>query len=1081
MTIDPRLLGSLQWRCVGPHRGGRVVAVAGHPTEPSTFYFGACAGGVWKTTDGGTYWENVSDGFFETSAVGALAVAPSAPNVLYAGTGEACIRGNVSHGDGVYRSDDGGRTWTNVGLRDTRHIGRVRVHPRDADVVYVAALGHAWGPNRERGVFRSRDGGATWAHVLFKSERAGAIDLSIDQQNPRVLLAAVWEAQRTPWGMTSGGPDSSLWKSTDGGDTWTDITRNSGLPRGVLGRIGVAVSPADGRRVYALIEAEDGALFRSDDGGATWQRASEEPGLRGRPWYYMHVFADPTDVDTVWVADYSLWKSIDGGKTFVEVATPHGDNHDLWIDPSNSRRMIEGNDGGACVTFNGAQTWSSIYNQPTAQFYHVCADDQQPYRIYGSQQDNWAISLPSQSHRGAITATDWVQPGGGESGYIAVKPGDPAIVVGGSVGSGPGMGRLIHYDHRTGQERIISVWPEVYGMGTPPAEHRYRFQWTFPVFYSRWDARELWIAGNRVFRSVDEGQSWEVVSPDLTRNDPAKLGPSGGPITRDNTGAEVYCVIFALVESPHERDVLWAGTDDGLVHLSRDRGRTWQPVTPPDLPEWALVSVLEPSPHDAATCYVTATRYKLDDTRPYLYKTSDYGRTWTRIAGNLPEGEITRVVREDPSRRGLLYCGTETGVWVSLDDGGAWQRLRGNLPVAPIHDLIVKDTDLVVATHGRSFWILDDLSPLHQMADAVASADAHLFAPRPAVRWRAYRGHGMKSGPNREVAYRLAGSMGYAYRQIESPTGEKQERPLDAGENPPNGVTVHYWLKEAPAGDITLAFLDAGGRDIRSFTSRRRDAARQDATTDASVGAGGGEEPRQEQDASVGAPDDDPRLTKNAGANRFVWNLRAPDATRLPDNKGRGGTAEMLAGPRMPPGSYQARLTVGGRTLTQPFVIVKDPRVQATDEDLREQFTWAKKAHDLLNRVHAAVLTLRDVRAQAEAWASRVESQTVKEAARALARTLTAIEEELIQVRSDNPRMFPAKLNTRVATLMPLVEYSDSAPTQALRELIDSLALRAGMELAKLDQCLAGDVAAFNAICRDASVPAIVPKPRGNP
>ena len=1058
MTIDPRLLGSLQWRCVGPFRGGRVVAVAGHPTEPATFYFGGCAGGVWKTTDGGAYWENVSDGFFETSAVGALCVAPSEPSVVYAGTGGACIRGNVSHGDGVYRSSDGGLTWTNVGLRDTRHIARVRVHPRDADLVYVAALGHAWGPNRERGVFRSRNGGATWERVLFRSERAGAIDLSMDPRNPRVLYAAVWEAQRTPWGMTSGGPDSSLYKSADGGDTWTDITRNAGLPRGVLGRIGIAVSPADGRRVYAVIEAEDGALFRSDDGGTTWQRCSEEAGLRGRPWYYMHVFADPADADTVWVADYALWKSIDGGKSFGEVATPHGDNHDLWIDPSNSKRMIEGNDGGACVTQNGAQSWSTIYNQPTAQFYHVCADDQRPYRIYGSQQDNWAISVPSQSHRGAITATEWVQPGGGESGYIAVKPGDPAIVVGGSVGSGPGMGRLIHYDHRTGQERIISVWPEAYGMGVPPAEHRYRFQWTFPVFYSRWDPRELWIAGNRVFRSVDEGHSWEVVSPDLTRNDPAKLGPSGGPITNDNTGAEVYCTIFALAESPHERDVLWAGTDDGLVHISRDRGRTWQPVTPPDLPVWALVSVIEPSPHDAATCYVAATRYKLDDTRPYLFKTSDHGLTWTRISEGLPDREVTRVVREDPSRRGLLYCGTETGVWVSLDDGGSWQRLRSNLPVAPIHDLIVKDSDLVVATHGRAFWILDDLTPLHQMADAIASADAHLFAPRPVTRWRAYRGHGMKPGPGREVAYRLAGSVGYAYRQVESPTGEKQERLLDAGENPPSGAIVHYWLRDTPAGDVTLAFLDADGREIRSFTSRQRDAAR--------------------DGAAVGASDDEPRPTKDAGANRFVWNLRGPDATRLPDNKGRGGTVEMLAGPRMPPGSYQARLTVGGRTLTQPFLVVKDPRVQAADEDLREQFAWAKKAHDLLIRVHDAVRLLRDIRAQADAWAGRVEMPAIKEGATALARTLTSIEDELIQVRSENPRMFPSKLNSRIATVLPLIEYSDAAPTQPLRELTESLALRSGMELAKLDRCLAEDVAAFNALCREAGIAAIVPTPR---
>jgi photosystem II stability/assembly factor-like uncharacterized protein len=1076
VALESRLFDSLQWRLVGPHRGGRVVAVAGHPTEAMTFYFGGCAGGVWKTLDGGAYWENVSDGFFETSAVGALAIAPADPNVIYAGTGEACIRGNVSHGDGVYRSTDGGRTWVNRGLRDTRHIGRMRVHPADPDLVYVAALGHAWGPNRERGVFRSRDGGATWESILFKSEGAGAVDLSMDPHNPRVLYAAIWQAQRLPWGMSSGGPDSSLWRSTDGGDSWTDISRNPGLPRGVLGRMGVVVSPADGRRVYAVIEADDGALFRSEDGGDTWQRASEEPGLRGRPWYYMHVFADPRDVDTVWVADYSLWKSIDGARTFGEVATPHGDNHDLWIDPANPLRMIEGNDGGACVSFNGGQSWSSIYNQPTAQFYHVCADDQQPYRIYGSQQDNWAISLPSQSHRGVITTIDQVQPGGGESGYIAVKPGDPSIVVGGSIGTGPGMGRLIHYDHRSGQERVISVWPEQYGMGIAPAEHRYRFQWTFPVFYSRWDPRELWVAGNRIFRSVDEGHSWEIVSEDLTRNDPSKLGLSGGPITRDNTGAEVYCTIFALVESPHERDLLWAGTDDGLVQISRDRGRTWERITPPDLPEWSLVSVVEPSPHDAGTCYVAATAYKLDDTRPYLFKTADYGRTWKRITNGLPDTEFTRVIREDPQRRGLLYTGTETGVWVSLDDGGSWQRLRSNLPVAPIHDLVVKDTDLVVATHGRAFWILDDLTPLHQLAAGLPEGDVHLFAPRTTVRWRAYRGHGMKPGPGREIAYRMAGSVGYAYRQVESPTGEKKERPLDAGENPPAGVIVHYWLKEAPAGDLTLTFLGADGIEIRTFTSRR-DPTPAGGTT-ATPGATGGEEPGAEAAPPEPVGEDEPRPTKQAGANRFVWNLRGPDATKLPDNKGRGGTAEALVAPRVPPGTYQVRLTVGGRILTQSFDLLKDPRVHATDEDVREQYALASRSHALLTRVHDAVLRLRDARAQAEGWAGRAPTPRVKDAARAIARTLSAIEEELIQVRAEDPRMFPAKLNSRLATIVGLVDYSDAPPTEALRELYDTLAARIQAELSRLDRCLTDDVNAFNALCFDDGAPAIVPRPR---
>jgi hypothetical protein len=826
-----------------------------------------------------------------------------------------------------------------------------------------------------------------------------------------------------------------------------------------------------------VVEAEDGALFRSDDAGATWQRCSEQAGLRGRPWYYMHVFADPVDVDTVWVADYSLWKSSDGGMTFVEVATPHGDNHDLWIDPANPRRMIEGNDGGGCVSFNGGQSWSTIYNQPTAQFYHVCADDQRPYRIYGSQQDNWAISLPSQSHRGAITAIEWIQPGGGESGYIAVKPGDPNVVVAGAVGSGPGMGRLIHYDHRSGQERMISVWPEAYGMGVAPAEHRYRFQWTFPLFYSRWDPRELWTAGNRIFRSLDEGHTWEVVSPDLTRNDPTKLGLSGGPISRDNTGAEVYCTIFALAESQHERDVLWAGTDDGLLHLSRDRGRTWQPVTPPELPEWTLVSVLEPSLHDAATCYVAATRYKLDDPRPYLFKTTDHGRTWKRITEGIPDGEITRVIREDPNRAGLLYAGTETGVWVSFDGGGAWQPLRSTLPVAPIHDLIVKDTDLVVATHGRSFWILDDLTPLHQMADQLAGAEAHLFAPRPAVRWRAYRGHGPKPGPGHEIAYRLAGSLGYAYRQVTTPTGEKIEAPLDAGENPPNGVIVHYWLKEAPRGELTLTFLDAGGHELRAFTSRRSAMAAHDDAAGSTPEAASSEEVGVTPVPVEADGDEEPRPTKDAGANRFVWNLRGPAATKLPDNKGRGGTIEMLTAPRVPPGTYQVRLTVNGWTRTQAFEIVKDPRVQVPDADLREQFAWAKKAYDLLNRVHDAVLRLRDVRSQAEGWARRVQTAAVKDAATALAQTLTTIENELIQVRSDDPRMFPAKLNSRIATIVGLLDSADAPPSTPLRDLYDNLALRATMELSKLDHCLTTDVPAFNTLCRETEVAAIIAKP----
>ncbi|HEY8602080.1 MAG TPA: glycosyl hydrolase, partial [Thermomicrobiales bacterium] len=677
------IAGMLEWRCIGPHRGGRVVAVAGDPIDPMTFYFGAVAGGVWKTTDGGQIWENVSDGFFTTAAVGALDVAPSDPNVIYVGTGEPTIRGNVSHGDGVYKSTDAGRTWANIGLKETRHIAKVRVHPQNPDLVYVAAFGHAWGPNPERGLYRSRDGGKTWEQILQRGERAGAIDLTLDPRNPRILYVAFWEAQRYPHALVSGGPGTGIFKSTDGGDTWVELTNNPGLPKGIKGKIGLAASPAQSDRVWALVEAEDGALFRSDDGGAHWERLSENAELRRRAWYYTHLYADPLDPETCYVLGLQSWRSDDGGKNFVTFPTPHGDTHGLWLDPKNPRRMIEGNDGGACVSFNGGQTWSSILNQPTAQFYHVATDARVPYHVYGSQQDNTAICLPSLSSRGAITITEWEEPGGGESGYIAIRPDNTDRVFAGAIGSGSGHGRLIAYDRKTGQQRNITVWPEVFGMGEGAIAHKYRFQWTFPVAISRYDPNVLFIAGNHLFRSTDEGTSWEVISPDLTRNDESKLQPSGGPITRDNTGAETYCTIFAFAESPHQEGVFWAGTDDGLVHLSRDGGQSWHAITPPAdlLPEWALISIIEPSPHDPATCYLAATRYKHDDPRPYLLRTVDWGQTWTAITGAIPADDFTRTIRADPERPGLLFAGTETGIYASFDDGGTWERLRGNFPV----------------------------------------------------------------------------------------------------------------------------------------------------------------------------------------------------------------------------------------------------------------------------------------------------------------------------------------------------------------------------------------------------------------
>ncbi|HVB65223.1 MAG TPA: glycosyl hydrolase, partial [Nitrolancea sp.] len=673
--VAPEMLNALRWRLVGPFRGGRVVAVAGDPVNPQIFYFGSTGGGVWKTYDGGRVWENVSDGFFKRASVGGLAVAASDPNVIYAGMGETTIRGNVSHGDGVYKSTDAGKTWTHLGLEKTRNIAKVRVHPENPDIVYVAAFGHAHGSNPERGVYRSKDGGATWELVLYRSDTAGANDLVIDPTNPRIIYVSFWEAIRRPWEMISGGPGSGIFKSTDGGDSWTEISRNDGLPKGVLGKIGISASATKPGRVYAVVEAEDGAIFRSDDGGETWQRGSEDRNLRQRAWYYHHIYADPQDADTVWLLNVEAWKSTDAGRTFEVVAVPHGDNHDLWIDPKYPLRMIEGNDGGACVSYNGGNSWSDIYNQPTSEFYHVATDMQTPYRIYGAQQDNTTMTVPSRSPIGAISRVEEFAVGGGESGYIQVDPRDPNIIYAGSYG-----GYLTRYNHATGEHRLINVWPEN-TLGSGAEDARYRFQWTYPIQISPHNPDEIYVTSQFVHRSNNGGSSWEIISPDLTWHDPETLKSSGGPITKDNTGAEYYATIFAFAESKLTPGLFWAGSDDGMVHVSQDAGKTWQNVTPPDLPDWALMSIVEPSPHDAATAYLAATRYKYDDFSPYLYRTNDYGKSWVKIVDGIPSDQITRVVREDPNRRGLLYAGTEAGMYVSFNDGAQWQPLQLNLPV----------------------------------------------------------------------------------------------------------------------------------------------------------------------------------------------------------------------------------------------------------------------------------------------------------------------------------------------------------------------------------------------------------------
>src|SRR2546428_6371907 len=696
---DPLFKG-MKYRPIGPFRGGRSLTAAGIPGDPNIYYFGSTGGGVWKSTDGATTWASVFDKQ-GTSSIGSVAVSESDPNTIYVGTGEACIRGNISHGDGVYKSVDGGKTWKNVGLRDTRAIGKVIVNPKNPDIVFVAALGHPFGPNTERGIFRTSDGGKSWERVLFKDENTGGIDIAFDPHNANILFASLWQARRMPWRLSSGGPGSGLYRSNDGGASWKQLQEH-GLPKGPYGRIGVAVA-ANSERAYALIEAKEGGLYRSDDGGQTWQLVNGNHSFTQRPWYYMHVIADPQDPDTVYIANVDFHKSTDGGRTFNKVKVPHGDNHGLWIDPKNPRRMIASNDGGVTVTLDGGKTWTREDNQPTAQFYHVITDTRTPYFVYGAQQANSTIGIASRSDDGSIDRADWYAVGGGEAGYIAPYPPDPNIVYAGDY-----EGLITRFDKRTGQIKNIAVSPEISdAQGAANLEHR--FQWTAPIQISPHDPNPLYYGGERVFKTTDGGVHWEAISPDLTRNDKSKQQPSGGPITIDDTGTEYYDTVFAIAESPVTKGLIWVGTDDGLVHITRDGGKSWTNVTPKDLPEWSRVSQIDASPHDDGTAYLAVDRHQLDDLRPYAYKTNDYGKTWIKITKGIPEVTFVRAVREDPKKQGLLYAGTETGVYVSFNDGADWRPLQLNLPTTPIHDLVVKNDDLVLATHGRSFWILDDV------------------------------------------------------------------------------------------------------------------------------------------------------------------------------------------------------------------------------------------------------------------------------------------------------------------------------------------------------------------------------------
>ena len=993
--IDSALFGGLRWRSIGPARGGRSIAVAGSSSRPNEYYFGATGGGLWKTTDGGINWRAVTDTSLKTSSVGAVAVAESNPDVVYVGMGEVALRGNVIQGDGVYKTTDGGRTWTHMGLEKTMAIGRIRVHPNNPDIAYVAALGDPYGPNAERGVFKTVDGGKTWTKVLFKSDKAGAVDLTMDAKNPDVLYAALWEVFRTPHSLSSGGPGSGLLRTNDGGNTWTDLTKNPGLPPTIWGKIGVSVSAADPNRVYAIIEAAEGGVFLSDDAGATWKRVNDDRRLRQRAFYYTRIYADPQVKDTVYILNTGFYRSTDAGKSIRGIRVPHGDNHDLWIAPNDSKRMINSNDGGANVSFNAGESWTD-QDYPTAQFYNVFTTSHVPYHVCGAQQDNSTACVPS-------TGGDLYPVGGGESGYIAPDPEDVDVFYAGSYG-----GLLTRINRRTGQRRNINVWPDN-PMGHSSGEITERFQWTFPIVVSPVDPNTLYVTSQHVWKSTNEGQSWERISPDLTRHDPATMGPSGGPITLDQTGVETYATVFTLAPSPRDGNVIWAGSDDGLVHVTRNGGKNWEKVTPPELKEFTRISLIEASPHDPAVAYLAGNRYQRSDRAPYVYKTTDYGRTWTKIVNGLPGDDFARAIREDKVRKGLLFLGTETSLYVSFDDGGVWQPLRLNLPVTPVHGIQVKNDDVVIGTHGRSFYVLDNIGVLRQANRQTTDEAVVLFDP------------------------------------------------ADVTRSVSRGVAIDYYLKN-PIDKATIEILDSQGQTIATFANSNEQEQR--------GGGRGGAEPDEEEGGGGRGGGPPARVTVRQGMNRFTWDMRYPNAREFP---GLIMWAASTRGPMAPPGKYQARLIAGGVTKTHEFQISRNPNFpDVTDADLIEQFKVAKQINEKVSLANGTVIRIRALKSQIADRASK--DPALKAAADAFSAKLTDIEGEIYQYRnqsSQDPLNFPIRLNNKLAALQGTVESGDARPTEQSYAVFKELSGRLDKQLARLEGMLTTELAAFNKLLAD--------------
>jgi photosystem II stability/assembly factor-like uncharacterized protein len=1037
-SVDKDLLKSLKWRNIGPFRGGRSIAVAGHADQPLTFYFGQTGGGVWKSTDGGNKWNPISDSTFKTSSVGAITVAPSDPNTIYAGTGETDIRGNISGGDGIYKSTDAGKTWKHIGLKKSWGIARIMVHPKNADVVYVASLGNPFGrvskpmDAEERGVYRSMDGGMTWQHVLKPTnDKSGAIEIHIDPTNPSVLYAAMWECYRNNYSMSSGGEGSGLYKSTDGGSTWKNMSKNPGMPVGLLGKMGVAVSHSNGNRVWAIVENKNGGLFRSDDGGDNWQRVNNDKNLWQRPWYYCEIEADPASNDGLYILNVGFFHTADGGKTTRGIRVGHGDNHDIWVNPKNPQNFIVGDDGGAEVTYNGGATFTEL-DLPTSQFYHISVDNDFPYHLYGAQQDNSSIRIKSRNTEGfSLNRNDWEVVTGGESGYVVSDPTNPNIVYGGNY-----MGQLEKLNLANGQNQEISVNPVQY-LGDGADKMKYRFQWTYPIVFSPHDPKTIYVTSQYVHKTTNGGQSWEIISPDLSKNDTITTASSGGPITKDNTGAETFADIFTFAESHVKQGILWAGTDDGLLHISQNGGKNWSKLSINGLPDWALMSIVEASHSDAGTAYLAATRYKLDDTKPYLFRTKDFGKTWTKITDGIPDNAHCRVIREDPNKKGLLYAGTEIGVYVSLNDGDSWQPLQMNLPITPIHDIAIqaREKDLCVATHGRSFWIMDNLEPLYQIMEnpAIADKKAHLFVP--------------------ENAWKVGGG---AFANAT----EQQ-----VGENAPNGVMINYFLKAKPTDEIQLKFYTERGDSIISYSSTKDKKGKA-----LEINKDFYQKETIERPGVINA---------DKGMNTFVWDMRYADATDTePSALMWSG---QVTGPKVAPGRYMVELLVGKESISkQTIEIKKDPRVETSLDDLVESSKFQLKVRDKLSETHKGINDLRQVRKQVGDYMNTVQDTAFKKDMEQISKpmldALQRIEDELIQHKAkafQDLLAQPIKLNDKMAGLGSVAASAEAKLTQSVQDTYDDVSKAIDGHLKSLKKILEEGVPKFNQAAEGKKAPAI--------